>query len=961
MKKLSKKVLALLVAVATFFIGSTQAIATDTPKSLSMGSAGGKLEYISGLFFHPMKTSDGTVVYCMDINKNTTQNTTVYLTKELDAGMAYLVQNGYPHKSFTGDGNKDRYITQMAVWWYLDETTGSSNLWYSAKYTSYDPYNLRSYVKNLVAAAKNARAAGYPVKTISASIAKKQMTIGQTKKYYISDTITVNAPGNYTVSLSGAPSGSFAADAKGNIKTTFSASEKFNVYVPVTSVNNSLTNLKVNISSSYSYNRAYEYRANNAYVQNVMPTYLYPVTKQVSTSLDLSIFKSKVTITKVDGDTNKQLAGATLVLKDANGNVVTQWVTTGSVHVVENLPKGTYTLQEIKAPAGYDLNTEVQKFTITDTNRDIVLKLYNHHFDNVKIIKLDKETNKAVAGAVIAIKNSKGEEVTRFETTTSYKTLGYLPKGEFTAQEVKAPEGYKLDSTPIKFTITNKNKKIELKLYNIKETRIVRIIKLDKSNNNKPLAGATLVVKNSKGEEVAKWVTTKDYKVFSNLPKGDYTVQEVKAPVGYVLDTTPKKFTVTGKKQNVELKLYNTHVETVKIIKLDKSNGNKPLAGATLVVKNSKGEEVARWVTTKNYHELKTLPVGNYTVQEVAAPEGYKLDTTPLKFSVTGKKKTIELKLYNVEESRIVRIIKLDKSNKNNPLAGATLVVKNSKGEEVARWVTTKDYKVLVKLPKGNYTVQEVAAPEGYKLDTTPLKFTVTGKKQDIELKLYNTLEKRVVRIIKLDKSNKNKPLAGATLVVKNNKGEEVARWVTTTDYKVLSNLPKGDYTVEEVEAPKGYKLDTTPLKFTVTGKKQDIELKLYNKLKPKTVSILKVDSVTGNTVSGAVLVIKDSNGKEIARFTTTDQAYVISNIEKGTYYVSEVEAPDDYELSTEVVKFEITDSEEPVTVVFKNNKKPTDFEVPNTDSNASIIFYLIGGLMILSTVGFVRYNANKA
>ena len=780
MKKLSKKVLALLVAVATFFIGSTQAIATDAPKSLSMGSAGGKLEYISGLFFHPMKTSDGTVVYCMDINKNTTQNTTVYLTKELDAGMAYLVQNGYPHKSFTGDGNKDRYITQMAVWWYLDETTGSSNLWYSAKYTSYDPYNLRSYVKNLVAAAKNARTAGYPVKTISASIAKKQMTIGQTKKYYISDAITVNAPGNYTVSLSGAPSGSFAADAKGNIKTTFSASEKFNVYVPVTSVNNSLTNLKVNISSSYSYNRAYEYRANNAYVQNVMPTYLYPVTKQVSTSIDLSIFKSKVTITKVDGDTNKQLAGATLVLKDANGNVVTQWVTTGSVHVVENLPKGTYTLQEIKAPAGYDLNTEVQKFTITDTNREMVLKLYNHHFDNVKIIKLDKKTNKAVAGAVIAIKNSKGEEVTRFESTTSYKTLGYLPKGEYTAQEVKAPEGYKLDSTPIKFTITNKNKKIELKLYNEQEQRIVRIIKLDKSNNNKPLAGATLVVKNSKGEEVAKWVTTKDYKVFTNLPKGDYTVQEVEAPNGYVLDTTP-------------------------------------------------------------------------------------------------------------------------------------------------------------------------------------LKFTVTGKKQDVKLKLYNKLENRTVRIIKLDKSNKNKPLAGATLVVKNSKGEEVARWVTTTDYKVFTNLPKGDYTVQEVEAPNGYVLDTTPLKFTVTGKKQDVELKLYNKVKPKSVSILKVDSATGEAISGAVLVIKDSNGKEIARFTTTTQAYVISNIEKGTYFVSEVAAPEGYDLSYEVVSFEVTDSEEPISVTFKNSKTPTYYDVPDTDSNASIIFYLIGGLMILSTVGFVRYNANKA
>ena len=676
------------MAIATFFIGSAQ-VAADAPKSISMGTAGGKLEYITGLFFQPMKTTDGTVVYCLDINKNTTQNTKVYLSKELDAGMAYLVQNGYPHKSFTGDAGKDRYITQMAVWWYLDETTGSSNLWYAAKYTSYDPYNLRSYVKNLVAQAKNARTAGYPVKTISASIAKKQMTIGQTKKYYISDAITVNAPGNYKVSLSGAPSGSFVADVNGNIKTTFSANEKFNVYVPVANVTNSLTNLKVNISSSYSYNRAYEYRASNAYVQNVMPTYLYPVTKQVSTSIDLSIFKSKVTITKVDGDTNKQLAGATLVLKDANGNVVTQWVTTGSVHVVENLPIGTYTLQETKAPAGYDLNTEVQTFKITETNRDIVLKLYNHHFDNVKIIKLDKKTNKAVAGAVIAIKNSKGEEVTRFETTTSYKTLGYLPKGEFTAQEVKAPEGYKLDSTPIKFTITNKNKKIELKLYNEQEKRIIKIIKLDKSNNNKPLAGATLVVKNSKGEEVAKWVTTKDYKVFSNLAKGDYTVQEVVAPEGYVLDTTP--------------------------------------------------------------------------------------------------------------------------------------------------------------------------------------------------------------------------------------------------------------------------------LKFTVTGKKQDIELKLYNKVKPKSVSILKVDGQNGNPVAGAVLVIKDTNGKEIAKFTTTEQAYVISNIEKGTYFVSEVEAPEGYDLSYETVSFEITDSEEPVSVVFKNSKTPTYYEVPNTASNAPIIFYLIGGLMILSTVGFVRYNANKA
>ena len=58
--------------------------------------------------------------------------------------------NGYPNKSFTGDRLKDYYITQTALWWYLDDTAGGTNLGNSFKTNGSDPYNLRPYIKDLV-------------------------------------------------------------------------------------------------------------------------------------------------------------------------------------------------------------------------------------------------------------------------------------------------------------------------------------------------------------------------------------------------------------------------------------------------------------------------------------------------------------------------------------------------------------------------------------------------------------------------------------------------------------------------------------------------------------------------------------------------------------------------------------------------------------------------------------------
>ena len=577
-EKLKNAVLLLLVFTVATVVGITDVFAAEPPKTLEVGSSTNLPTYINGLNIPRKILSDGTESYCLSLSKATTQNTTVTLYGERDAGFAYIIENGYPSKSITGDKNKDIYITQVAVWWYLDETTGSTNLNNYVRNVASDPYNIRGYAKKLVNGAVKAKNKGYPNPKISASTTSKTLSIGKTKKYYISNAVTVSTTDvdSYQVKLTNAPSGSFTADTAGNVKTKFNAGEKFVVYVPVGNVNNTSVDFKATITGTKKYNKVYEYRPSNKNVQEIIPTYLYPTTKTVNTSINFNIFKSKVVITKVDKSTNKQLAGATLVLKDSKGGVVTSWKTTGSAHVIENLPKGTYTIQETAAPAGYELNTTPLKFTISDTNRTATLTFYNHKKEttkgSVKIIKVSKETGKPLVGAKIVVKNEAGKVIASWTSTNDYHVIEDLPNGKYTAQETEAPEGYILDTTPQEFTITDNNKNITLKLYNKAASKVVSIIKIDQ-DTKEIIAGAVLVIKDSTGKEIARFTTTNSAYTIENIANGTYTVEEVSAPEGYVLSDEKVTFTIDDKNRTAQVSFANKK-EITTIVDVPNTNSN---------------------------------------------------------------------------------------------------------------------------------------------------------------------------------------------------------------------------------------------------------------------------------------------------------------------------------------------------------------------------------------------------
>lgn len=469
----SKKFLTLFLVAAIAFITATTGTkaVTDT---IQAGEAEDLPAYISTATFGAKKSTDGSYLYCLEMSKKTTMNTTLRKAGVLDAGIAYIVQNGYPNKSFTGETLKDYYITQTAIWWYQDEVEGTTNLGTKFKETGADDYNMRQYVKALVEGGKQARAAGYTNTTVSVSTDNDLLGIEGSN--YVSDIIKVDTNAStYTVSLEGAPEGTIIVGAtSGNEATTLNSSEGFIIKVPTSKVTKTSFNIKVNVTANGVIYKAYKYVPDNETMQSITPAVIEAEEDKVSTSIDLSVSTSKVTITKYDEKTNQPLAGAKLVLKDANGEVITSWTSTTNSHVIRNLTDGTYTVEEEEAPVGYEKSDEVVKFTISKDGDDVTVKFYNTPKEDtvVTITKIDSETGNALAGAVLVIKDANGKEVDRFTTTEESHVITGLEYGDYTVSEVSAPAGYKTSDEVIKFTLDDDHISYQIKFANYKEVRV---------------------------------------------------------------------------------------------------------------------------------------------------------------------------------------------------------------------------------------------------------------------------------------------------------------------------------------------------------------------------------------------------------------------------------------------------------------------------------------------------------
>ncbi|MEB8805815.1 SpaA isopeptide-forming pilin-related protein [Bacillus cereus] len=320
-------------------------------------------------------------------------------------------------------------------------------------------------------------------------------------------------------------------------------------------------------------------------------------------------------------------------------------------------------------------------------------------------------------------------------------------------------------------------------------------------------------------------------------------------------------------------------------------------------------------------------------------------------------------KHWNKPSTGKVKIKKVDSNNDNKKLEGAKFKIEDSKGKIVGELVTNEEGEAISKdLPIGNYTLVEKEAPKGYEL----LKDNITVKIEKdavVEIKIGN---KKLpdpmgkMKLVKVDISDKNKKLAGAKFHIEDSNKKVVGELVTNEEGEVISkNLPIGNYTVVEIEAPKGYELVKDKIAVKIE-KDTVVEIKIENKKLPDPTGQFEIEKVDDKDselkLKGAVFQVLDKEGKELSRLITDEKGKVISNqLAIGKYTIKEIKAPNGYMLLRDPIEIEITEAVKTQKITVKNAKN--NWVIPNTGGSGTTIFYVIGIMLMFGVLYFCKKN----
>lgn len=457
----------------------------------------------------------------------------------------------------------------------------------------------------------------------------------------------------------------------------------------------------------------------------------------------------KIIIEKRDSKTNELLPGAEFRVTTAAGCEVGQNGVIGDTNLtsngifttgadgkitITNVRPGNYVITEIKAPDGYLIDDPTRTITVTSGDTQTIV------FKDTKpggliIEKRDSVTKEPLAGATFKVTTSDGRFVAQDGGATStnglYTTdangqihIVDLDPDTYVVTEVTAPDGYLMDA-PSQTVKIEKNDTQTLTFYDTPLGGLT-IVKVD-SESGKRLEGAKIEVAKMNGEIVGTYVTDKLGVIqLPDLDDGWYQLTEIKAPKGYLLDSTPQKVEVK-KGETKTFEFENTASASMLIHKID-SVTRKGIQGVKFVVYDSSMTPIGEYESDDQgyVHLNKTLEDGKYYVREIVAAEGYILDNKVKSFTVLSGD-TAMIEWENTSELGQIQVIKTSEGYSSvnglpagTPLSGAIFAVYDKQNNVVDKFQTNENgIGSSKKLPLGIYTVKEVQAPANYGLNPT--------------------------------------------------------------------------------------------------------------------------------------------------------------------------------------------------------------------------------------------------
>ena len=654
----------------------------------------------------------------------------------------------------------------------------------------------------------------------------------------------------------------------------------------------------------------------------------YTLTYRVKNKQQVQI--GSIKIVKQDKESKKRLTGAEFQWKDTvTGKTGTVTVGTDGTVTIPNLAVNrTYELTETKAPTGYVLDKTVHKVTLTTAQANKVVTVIIENTaqkGSIKIVKQDKESKKRLTGAEFQWKDTvtgkTGTVTVGTDGTVTIPNLAVNRTYELT--ETKAPTGYVLDKTVHKVTLTTAqaNKVVTVIIENTAQKGSIKIVKQDK-DSKKRLTGAEFQWKDTvTGKTGIVTVGTDGTITIPNLSVNrTYEITETKAPVGYVLDKTVHKVTLTTAQANkvVTVTIDNTAQKgSLAIIKVDKDS-RKRLAGAEFKWRDTVTGKEGTVVADKNGQALITdLPVNRvYEITEIKASNGYILNNKTYRVILTTNfaDKIGYYTIENTAQEGSLAIIKVDKDSRKR-LAGAEFKWRDTVTGKEGTVVADKNGQALItNLPVNRvYEITEIKAPNGYILNNKTYRVTLTTNFAD---KIgYYTIENVALRgnlkLIKQDGYSKQR-LAGAQFrwrdTVNGNTGVVTAN---ANGEATLYNFSVNRiYEITEIKAPNGYILDRTVHKILLPA---NYAGKTYtftknNQAQKGAIKIVKQDGYTKQRLAGAQFKFRDTTNNYTATFTANRNGEVLITGLAGDciYGITEIKAPNGYIIDRRVHKVDL-------------------------------------------------------
>ena len=525
-------------------------------------------------------------------------------------------------------------------------------------------------------------------------------------------------------------------------------------------------------------------------------------------------------ILKKDADNGNPLSGAQFKVTTSKGTVVgtnNGIFTTdsnGSI-TIPNLEKGSYIVEEVKAPEGYVLEEQSKTIEI-DFGKTYTLEFTNKKMTSLVVKKVDSVTGEPLVGAKFLVEKQNGEHVGEYTTdNTGTILLPTLDPDWYVVRETKAPEGYILDETPK--TVEVKTNVPTVVTFENKPLSGIKIVKTD-SETGEPLEGVSFAVSKMNGEKIGTFKTDKEGMIYvSNLEDGYYTVTETEGLEGYHWDKEPKTVEVKSGKQTI-VEVENQPYSGLVIEKTNSRTGD-PIEGVEFLVTKFNGEQIGYYETDESgLIVIEGLEEGTYLVKETKEAKGYKLDSEAKEVEIKDGKRTT-LKVENDPMSSVL-IHKID-SVTGEGIPGVKFLLYDSDNEPIGQFETDDEGYIWIRkeLPEGKYKLRELEPAEGYISDNSEKTFYVQ-KGRTTEIEWENTPEvgqivitKRSSEFNELTGLPAGSPLSGAVFEIYNTTGNLVDKISSGSNGVAASKgLPVGVYTIKEVSAPRYYALNDKTL-----------------------------------------------------------------------------------------------------------------------------------------------------